>query len=376
MMLARRRSACCRTRRARSISWPAQRRAARGVRGPVHRGVSPQAVTVVAVRGPDSDASGTVATSSTPGPAAARPAASGTAVALYTVAAGAAGLVIERLDDGPDPPPGDRPIRRHPARLVASADETADVSMRAARRRVRWPPSRSARRSTCSRRDQPRPTRMQFGRAIGSFQAVKHGAPTCSSTSSWPADGLHAAWSLDEGTDEDARIGASLARRVLGRSRVAAATIRCMAGSVSPGSTRLTSTTSARSPMPPCSAARPTTASAWPSSSWTDGRDEVMNRKETMTMPSDDSEGVPGCRTRRRVLAGTDRTALGGVAGDCRRGLAWVHFPEGLGGRCPRRTTVGRGHDPRPGRPSSPFALNPMATAWRGRRSWPMPRQR
>ena len=105
---------------------------------PVHRGVfAPQAVTVVAVpAGQTATLSGTVAhVIDAPGAGLLLvAAASGTAVALYTVAAGAAGLVIEPVSTM-DLTRRQATVRfdATPARLVASADETADVCDRVLR---------------------------------------------------------------------------------------------------------------------------------------------------------------------------------------------------------------------------------------------------
>ena len=207
---------------------------------PVHRGVfAPQTVTVVAdSAGQTATLSGTVAHAiDAPGAdlllvAAAR----GTAVALYAVAAGAPGLLIEPVSTM-DLTRRQARIRfdASPARLVASAGETADICdrvLRVAAVMLAAEQVGAAQHLLETSVGYAR-TRVQFGRAIGSFQAVKHRcADMLVDVELARSTALHAAWSLDEGTDEDRRIEASLAKAVCSDAftRVAAATIQVHGG--------------------------------------------------------------------------------------------------------------------------------------------------
>ena len=163
-------------------------------------------------------------------------AARGTAVALYTVAAGAPGLVVEPVSTL-DLTRRQATVRfdATPARLVASAEETADVCERVLRVAAVLLAAEQvgAAQHLLEASVSHARTRMQFGRAIGSFQAVKHRcADMLVDVELARSTALHAAWSLDEGTDEDARIEASLAKSVCSDAftRVAAATIQVHGG--------------------------------------------------------------------------------------------------------------------------------------------------
>ena len=108
-------------------------------------------------------------------------------------------------------------------------------------------------------------TRFQFGRAIGSFQAVKHmcadmllEAESAVSAArhvaaAFDADDAHAVswiWLLAQSYCSDAFVF------------VAATTSRCTAASASPGSIPLTCICAGPAPTPSCSATRPGTANA------------------------------------------------------------------------------------------------------------------
>jgi alkylation response protein AidB-like acyl-CoA dehydrogenase len=207
---------------------------------PVHHGAfAPQAVTVAAQpAGQSATLTGTIAhVIDAPGTDLLLVAAAyGASVALYTVAAGAPGLVIEPVSTM-DLTRRQAAIRfdATPARLAAAADETAGICdrvIRVAAVLLAAEQAGAAQHLLDTSVSYAR-TRMQFGRAIGSFQAVKHRcADMLVDVELARSTALHAAWSLDEGTDEDARIGASPAKAVCSDAftRVAATTIQVHGG--------------------------------------------------------------------------------------------------------------------------------------------------
>ena len=89
-------------------------------------------------------------------------------------------------------------------------------------------------------------SRLQFGRPIGSFQAVKHRlADLLVDLEHARSSAYHAVWALSDGSDDPA-LAVSIAqatarRRSAGSQRTPS---RCTAASASPGSTRLTCTSS------------------------------------------------------------------------------------------------------------------------------------
>jgi alkylation response protein AidB-like acyl-CoA dehydrogenase len=207
---------------------------------PVHRGVfDPAAVTVAAEpEGRTATLTGSVAhVIDAPGAGLLLVAArDGAGVALYTVAAGAPGLVIEPVSTM-DLTRRQAAVRfdATPARLLAAADETAGVCDRVLRIATVLLAAEQvgAAQHVLDTSVGYAKTRMQFGRAIGSFQAVKHlCANMLIDVELARSTALHAAWSLDEGTDEDQRIEASLAKAVCSDAftQVAATTIQVHGG--------------------------------------------------------------------------------------------------------------------------------------------------
>ena len=111
-------------------------------------------------------------------------------------------------------------------------------------------------------------SRVQFGRYIGSFQAIKHKcANMLLDVESAKAAAYYAAWVAAEG-DEELPIAANMAKTYCseaysyaGRARA----FKCMAVSGLPGPTPPICTSAGPRAARSCSAIRPITASCWPS---------------------------------------------------------------------------------------------------------------
>ena len=128
-------------------------------------------------------------------------------VSLFAVQGDAAGLTRTPLaDHGPDTQAGAARVRRHsrPRSIGSDGAPSPACPRRSISPPWRWPRSRWAGRSTCSTASvEYAKTRIQFGRPIGSFQAIKHKcADMLLEVESAKSAAYYAAWAAAEDSDE------------------------------------------------------------------------------------------------------------------------------------------------------------------------------